>query len=263
MCFEAIQALAGVLTEPVWATQQEHGSQPENIFLMMKQPKTIAIDGPAASGKTTIGQLLAERLNYLFLDTGCMYRAVTLAALQQEVDVYDETAVTHLAQHLNLHIQPTNGETDGRVYTVLLNEKDVTWDIRLPDVDANVSQVSSYKGVRQEMVKRQREFVVNGRVIMVGRDIGTVVLPEAPLKLYITASPAERAQRRWQDRHDQGHTTSYDDILADVIRRDDIDSSRTHSPLRPAKDAIIIDTTGRTPEAILDEITNLVTAQPA
>lgn len=205
----------------------------------------IAIDGPAASGKSTISRLLAEQLNYLYLDTGCMYRAVTLAVLQQGLDVLAETAVTQLAQNLEIDIKPAHGEDDGRHYTVLLNGQDVTWDIRSPAVDKNVSQVSSYLGVRQEMVERQRHFAQRGNVVMVGRDIGTVVMPDAPLKLYITASAAERARRRWHDRQNQGHQADFDAILADVKRRDQIDSSRQHSPLRPASDAILIDTTAK------------------
>jgi CMP/dCMP kinase len=211
----------------------------------------IAIDGPAASGKSTVGRLLAERLNFLFLDTGFMYRAVTLAALRAGVDVADETAVTHLAAQLDLDVQPANGHDDGRHYTALLNGQDVTWALRDPAVDANVSQVSSYKGVRQELVKRQQAFGRRGQVVMVGRDIGTVVMPDAPLKLFVTASAEERARRRWRDRQAQGHAAAYEAILADVIRRDDIDSSRQHSPLRPAADALIIDTTAQSPEEIV------------
>ncbi len=223
-----------------------------------QQINVIAIDGPAASGKSTVAQLVAEQLNYLFLDTGCMYRAATLATLNAGIDVMDETAVTQLAQELKLDILPATDEEDGRHYTVLLNQKDVTWDIRSPAVDKNVSQVSSYLGVRQEMVQRQRKFGKRGNVIMVGRDIGTVVMPDAPLKLYITASAEERARRRWHDRHAQGHTDSYETILADVERRDKIDSNREHSPLRPAEDAIIIDTTGTAVETIIQNIVQLI-----
>lgn len=227
----------------------------------MNHPQTIAIDGPAASGKTTLGRMLAEQLGYLFLDTGCMYRAATLAALQQQVNVMDETAVTHLAQQINIDIQPIGNQQDGRFYTVLLNSQDVTWEIRSPQVDANVSQVSKYAGVRAEMVKRQRAFGANGRIVMVGRDIGTVVLPNAPLKLYITASPAERANRRWLERTKHGHHDQLEAILADVIRRDEIDSSRQHSPLRPATDAIIVDTTGKEPQTLLQDLVDMVTGQ--
>ena len=205
---------------------------------------TIAMDGPAASGKSTVGRLLAEKLNYVMLDTGFMYRAVTLAALNEGLDLEDETAVTQLATTLDLDVQSAAGHEDGRHYTALLNGQDITWDLRTPDVEANVSLVSSYQGVRQELVKRQREFGERGNIVMVGRDIGTVVMPNAPLKLYITASAEERARRRWLDRQAQGHPDTFEHILADVKRRDKFDSSRQHSPLKPADDAIIIDTTG-------------------
>lgn len=229
---------------------------------MNNKIELIAIDGPAASGKTTVGKQLAEKLDYLFLDTGCMYRAATLAVLQQGEDVNDETAVTRIAREMKIDIQQVDQEEDGRLYTVLLDGRDVTWEIRSPAVDANVSQVSKYIGVRREMVQRQREFGERGRVVMVGRDIGTVVMPDAPLKLYVTASPQERARRRHRDRHAQGQAISYDAILADVQRRDDIDSSREHSPLRPAADAILIDTTGRPPAAIVDQILEMIKEKP-
>lgn len=215
---------------------------------------TIAMDGPAASGKSTVGRLLAEKLGYTMLDTGFMYRAVTLAALNAGLDLADETAVTQLAATLDMDVQPAAGQTDGRHYTALLNGQDVTWDLRLPGVDTNVSLVSSYAGVRQDMVRRQREFGLRGSIVMVGRDIGTVVMPDAPLKLYITASAEERARRRWRDRQAQGHPDSFETILADVKRRDDFDSHRQHSPLKPAPDAIIIDTTGQSVEEVVDGI---------
>ena len=224
---------------------------------------TIAMDGPAASGKTTVGRLLAEQLGYVMLDTGFMYRAVTLAALNAHVSIDDETAVTQLASQISLDVKPIGEENDGRLYTALLNNQDVTWDLRTPDVDQNVSQVSSYAGVRQEMVKRQRKFGQQGNIVMIGRDIGTVVMPDAPLKVYITASAEERAHRRWRDRQEQGLTDRYEIILADVKRRDEIDSNRQHSPLRPADDAIIIDTTNRAIDDIVHELVRLAQATPS
>jgi cytidylate kinase len=217
-------------------------------------PQAIAIDGPAASGKTTIGKMLAVALGYLFLDTGFMYRAVTLAALENNVPVEDETAVFNLLTQLEIDVIQADGEKDGRLYTALLNGRDVTWDIRTAEVDKNVSQVAAYQSVRENLVKRQRALANRGRVVMVGRDIGTVVLPDAPLKLYIIASPDERAKRRRQEKIDRGQDHDYDQILTDIIRRDEIDSSRRFSPLRPAEDAIRIDTTGRPPESIIDDI---------
>jgi cytidylate kinase len=230
---------------------------------MDMQPDVITIDGPAASGKSTIGKMLAEELGFFYLDTGIMYRAVTLAAIDAGLELTDEAKVTKLSQTIDMHIKPSAGETDGRQYTVLLNDQDVTWDIRSPEVDGKVSLISSYPGVRREMVRRQREIASRGKVVMVGRDIGTVVMPDAPLKLFITASPEERARRRWQDRQEQGHSSGYDAILADVNRRDYIDSSRQISPLRAAEDAIVINSTDRSPQEILNDIMGLIEALAA
>lgn len=224
----------------------------------MTQPSMITIDGPAASGKSTIGHMLANELGYLYLDTGSMYRAVTLAGLKAGVDLANEDEITSLSHRIDMDIKPLTGEEDGRQYTVLLNGQDVTWEIRTPAVDSNVSLVSSYPGVRQEMVRRQRQLGQRGHIVMVGRDIGTVVMPDAPLKLFITASPEERARRRWVDREEQGHAADYEAILADVNRRDQFDSSRKVSPLKAADDAVIINNTGRSPEIILAEILDLV-----
>lgn len=216
--------------------------------------EAIAIDGPAASGKSTIGHMLAVRLGYLLLDTGCMYRAVTWAALDQNVDPANEPAVVQVAEAMRLDIEPPSDQDDGRLYTVLLDDEDITWQIRTPRVDVNVSQVSAYKDVRRELVQRQRAIAARGNTVVVGRDIGTVVLPDAPLKLYIVATAEERARRRWLEMTGRGDETSYETILQDIIRRDRFDGGRQHSPMRPAEDSIHIDTSGRTPEEILTSI---------
>lgn len=223
-----------------------------------KKIDTIAIDGPAASGKTTIGQLLADKLGYKMLDTGFMYRAATLAALETGVDVDDETAVTDLAREIHLDVCDGAGHKDGRLYSALLNGRDVTWQLRGPAVARNVSAVSSYLGVRQALVEKQRRFGENGRVVMVGRDIGTVVFPDARLKLYITATAEERARRRALDNQAQGHDSNFEAILADIERRDAFDSQRKHSPLLPAADAVTIDSSNLTPAEIIDQIMGLL-----
>ena len=223
----------------------------------MGKKGTIAIDGPAASGKTTIGHKLALRLGYLFLDTGCMYRAVTWAALQQGIDLTDEERVTGVAERLDMQIETADG-SDGDLYTVKIEQQDVTAALRTPQIDANVSTVSAYGGVRSAMVARQRLLAEKGEVVMVGRDIGTVVLPNAPLKIYMVASVTERAERRLKDRIAQGRPASLDAIVADLERRDEIDSGRKNSPLRPAEDAIIIDTSAKSPTAVLDQILHYV-----
>jgi CMP/dCMP kinase len=219
--------------------------------------QTIAIDGPAASGKTTIGRLLANRLAYRFIDTGSMYRAVTLAVLDADLDIDDEEAVLRLAEGLEIEIRPSGLANDGRLYTVLLGGRDVTWEIRQVGVDKHVSQVSAYPKVRALLVQRQRALAHSVGVVMVGRDIGTVVLPDAPLKLYIVASAEERARRRWKELCSRGFDQSYAHILADIRRRDQYDASRRYSPMRQAADAIMIDTTDRPPEDVVEEILRL------
>ena len=213
----------------------------------------IAIDGPAASGKSTLGEALAKFLSSLYFDTGVMYRAVTLAALQRGIDVQDEAAVTRLAQALSIEVTSAQA-ADTRQYTVLLDDVDVTWQIRQPQVDANVSVPSKYPGVRAEMVRQQRRIAANGNVVMVGRDIGTVVLPKADLKIYLVASVEERARRRYMEELSRGLTSNYESVLSDLRHRDHLDSTRRTSPLKPADDAIIIDSTNRTVADIAREI---------
>lgn len=225
-------------------------------------PDVIAIDGPAASGKSTLGFLLAQRLGYLYLDTGSMYRAMTLAAIRHGIPLDDEAALTELAAALQLDVLPLEDEDDGRQYTVMLDSEDVTWELRLPEVDAAVSQVSAVPGVRAQMVALQRAVGRRGGVVMVGRDIGTVVLPEAALKLYLVATAEERARRRLTDRHRLGYEDDFETTLADVVRRDEYDSNREHSPLRPAPDSIIIDTTGRRAEVLLEYVLALIDHAP-
>ncbi len=204
----------------------------------------IAIDGPAASGKSTVGEAVARALGFLYVDTGAMYRAVTQAALARGIPVDDEVAVVALAGRLDILIQrDTVG--DGRQYTVLVDGEDVTWALRSAAVDAHVSQISAYPDVRRILVREQQRLAAAGRVVMVGRDIGTVVLPTAPLKIYLDASAAERARRRYRELLARGRSVDYEAILAGIRARDAIDSRRAASPLQPAADAIILDTDGK------------------
>jgi len=209
----------------------------------MGMPEIIAIDGPAGSGKSTIGKLLAEYLDYLYFDTGVMYRAVTLAAINQGIDIENELRVSSLAENVKIHLQAPTIE-DGRDCDILMEGQDVTWDIRSPEVDAKVSIVSSYPKVRQVLSEKQRQIGLQGRVVMMGRDIGTVVLPEADLKIYLDASLEERAGRRYHERIQRGEDVDYDSILAMLRERDQIDSTREFAPLKPADDSIVIDTDG-------------------
>jgi cytidylate kinase len=207
-----------------------------------QRPSIIAIDGPAASGKSTVGGLLAARLGYVYFDTGVMYRAVTWAALEQGVDIDDESGVTELARQLVIDVvRPT--KNDGRQYTVLSDGRDVTWEIRRPEVDRGVSPVSAYPGVRSALTTQQRRIGSKGQIVMVGRDIGTVVFPNADLKVYLDATAEERARRRYEEMIGRGEAADYEAVLASVRRRDQIDSDRDVAPLRAADDAIVIDTT--------------------
>jgi len=214
---------------------------------------TIAIDGTAASGKSTVGQLLAERLGFLYFDTGAMYRAVTWCALQRNGPLQGEAAVTALAEELHIEVvAPTTD--DGRQYTVLADGDDVTWHIRRPEVDANVSLVSTYPGVRNAMVRQQRRIAAQGRIVMVGRDIGSVVLPQADLKVYLDATAEERARRRWKEKRERGEEVDREKILAEMRRRDRIDSHREASPLCVPEGALMIDTTHMDIAEVVEEI---------
>jgi cytidylate kinase len=202
----------------------------------------IAIDGPAASGKSTLAQYLANHLGFLYFDTGVMYRAATLAGLKAGISPSNEQRITELAFELSIDVRPPS-EADGRQYDVLVNGEDVTWELRSEAVDVNVSEVSAYPGVREAMTERQREIGRRGGVVMVGRDIGTVVLPEADLKLYLDASVEARAKRRFNERIARGEEVEYEEILENMRIRDRIDSSRDVAPLHPAEDAVMLDST--------------------
>lgn len=218
---------------------------------------TIAIDGPAASGKSTIAELLSKELNFIFFDTGVMYRAVTLAALRKLGVVDDEDAVTHLAEAVRIDVEKPS-QHDGRKYDVLLDGEDVTWEIRSADVEAHVSQVSVYGGVRKAMTSQQRRIGRRGNCVMVGRDIGTVVMPDADLKIYLDASAEERAQRRYRENVERGVNSDFDVILENVRTRDRIDSTRMIAPLKPAADAHIIDTDGLSIQDVLQRVKTLM-----
>jgi len=219
-------------------------------------PSIIAIDGPAASGKSTVGVLLAKRLDYLYFDTGIMYRAVTWAALQQLKAVDDEALVTKLSKEVQIDVQPPT-KMDGRLSDVLLDGADITWEIRSREVEAAVSQVSAYVGVRNAMTAQQRRIGQRGRIVMVGRDIGTVVLPEAELKVYLDACVEVRAQRRFEELHQRGEQADYKKILAAMKRRDKIDSTRAVAPLRAAEDAYRICSDEIDAEQVVDQVMEL------
>ena len=213
----------------------------------------IAIDGPAASGKSTLGLRLANTLGYLFFDTGVMYRAVTWLALQRGIDVRDEAALTALAEKTQIDVAPAS-KSDGRACDVLVDGQDITWETRRRKVEANVSIVSAYRGVRSALSQQQRRIGQRGRIVMVGRDIGTVVLPEADLKIYLDATAEQRARRRFDEIIARGAQADYNEILAKVIERDRIDSTRDLAPLKAAEDAIVLDSDKLTADEVLEQV---------
>ena len=223
----------------------------------MRKISTIAIDGPVASGKSTVGQRLALRLGYLYFDTGVMYRAVTWAAIRRGVPIEDEPAVSELAEKIVITVtRPT--VDDGRQYDVYADDEDITWAIRSPEVEVNVSPVSAYPDVRRALTRQQRTIGQRGDVVMVGRDIGTVVLPEADLKIYLDASAEERARRRCTEKLERGEGAAYREVLEATRRRDQIDSTRSTAPLKAADDAIILATDDLDIDGVVEAIMEMI-----
>jgi cytidylate kinase len=220
-------------------------------------PSIIAIDGPAGSGKSTLAHRLARRLGYVYFDTGVMYRAVSLAALERGVSIDDEVGLTELAESVRIDVE-TPAIDDGRLYTVLLDGIDVTWHVRTAAVDAIVSPVSAVPGVRRALLGQQRRVGQRGRVLMVGRDIGTVVFPEANLKLFVDASLETRASRRHEELVGRGEPVDYEHVLEEMRRRDARDRAKPISPLVPAPDAVVLDTTDLDIEAMVNRAEAIV-----
>ena len=216
---------------------------------MKSKPSTIAIDGPAASGKSTLAIAIAEYLDYLYFDTGVMYRGVTLVALNGGNTLPSEERCVVIAQEARIDVRPPSKE-DGRLYDVWINGEDKTLEIRQPEVDANVSVVSAYPEVRTALTKQQRRIALQGAVVMVGRDIGTVVLPEADVKIYLDASVEERARRRHSECLGRGDKVGYEEVFQSMRQRDDIDSTRHIAPLKPAQDAVIMNSDGKTAKEV-------------
>jgi cytidylate kinase len=216
----------------------------------MSRPSTIAIDGPVAVGKSTIGNMLAHRLGYRYVDTGMMYRALTWKALRLNIDLEDEESLSRLAKGTSIELEPLD--------KVLVDGDDITSEIREPDIERGVSLVAKVAGVREALVEQQQELAREGKIVMAGRDIGTIVLPRAELKVYLCASFEERARRRYLELVERGEVADYQAVLADLKRRDKIDSERTVSPLQPAQDAKLVDTDGLNVEQVLSEILDMM-----
>ncbi|MDE0823813.1 MAG: (d)CMP kinase [Dehalococcoidia bacterium] len=210
--------------------------------------RVIAIDGPVAAGKTAVGRELAQSLGFAYLDTGIMYRAITWLALKNNVPVEDEAALGNLARTSPIDLVGTSGDQ------VSVAGHTLGPELRESSVDRNVSVVSKATPVRTEMVAQQRKIADQSKIVMIGRDIGTVVLPDADLKIYLTASPENRAKRRWQEMQDRGQIVELMTVLSQTIKRDEIDTGRENSPLKPAEDAWELNTDGLDIRQVVQQI---------
>jgi cytidylate kinase len=215
----------------------------------------IAIDGPAGAGKSSVARRLADRLGYIYIDTGAMYRAVTYHVLSGHVAVEDEQAVSNAIAQVEIGFTVGEGEQ-----AVTLNGVDVSSPIRTPEVTRNVSQIASYQAVRTLLVNQQQKMAQAGGIVMDGRDIGTAVLPNAELKIFLTASVEERARRRFIETQGTPNELPYEQLLIDIAARDEADMSRAISPLTMAEDAILVDTTPMDREAVIEHLYALVQA---
>lgn len=215
---------------------------------------SIAIDGPAGAGKSTIAKMLAEKLNYTYLDSGAMYRAVTLCALENDININDREKLSELVKNLEIDVEYKNNE-----FKIYADNNEITDEIRSDKVDNNVSTIAQVKIIRDELVEKQREIARQKSIVMDGRDIGTRVLPDANFKFYITASVHERAVRRFKDIINRGENDKeFQEVKQEIKRRDKIDSNRKYSPLKKAEDAIEIDTTNLTKKEVLSKILQII-----
>jgi cytidylate kinase len=214
------------------------------------KPQLIAIDGPVAAGKSSVGSLLASKLSFVFFDTGMMYRAFTWKAISLSVSLEDESTLSQLAASTRFDFSPSERGD----FSFLIDGEDISCRLLCSEVEGKVSLISRVAGIRQAMVSKQRMLAQRGRVVMAGRDIGTVVLPWAELKIFLVASVEERANRRYSELLERGEKVDFAAVLAELRRRDEIDSHRAISPLKPAEDAIIIDTEKLTLHQVVDTI---------
>lgn len=216
-------------------------------------PTVITVDGPSGSGKGTLSQLLAKKIGYHLLDSGALYRLVALATLKQRIDIQDQQAVEKVAAQLDVHFDTAGDQT-----RVLLSNEDVTNAIRSETISKSASVVAAYPGVRAALLKRQRDFRQLPGLVADGRDMGTTVFPDADLKIFLTASAEARAQRRYRQLTEKGETVDLDGLIKDIQERDERDSNRTVSPLKPAPDAVLLDSTQMTIQEVLEAMLNLV-----
>lgn len=220
---------------------------------MVKKRIAVAIDGPAAAGKSTVAKIIAEKLSYIYIDTGAMYRALTLKALKYQLDLKDESKIKELLLHTTIELHQKDNKQ-----IVMLDGEDVTEEIRNQEVTNNVSYIAKISAVREQMVLRQQKLAENRGVVMDGRDIGTHVLPDAEVKIFLIASVEERAIRRYEENKRRGIATVLEELKEDIKKRDEMDMNREVSPLIKANDAVEVDTTSLTIEEVVQEILNVV-----
>jgi len=225
---------------------------------MKKNGLTIAIDGPAAVGKSTMGKLIARELGSTYIDTGAIYRAITWKVLKNNIDINDENMISNLVSDITITIERSNCKSLNDYYHIFVDGEDITEKIRDPRIDQNVSQIARLPKIRKQLIHLQRKLAEKGNIVMEGRDIGSIILPQADIKLYFTASEEERIKRRYKELIDKGYNVDYEEVKKQIVRRDEIDSKRKYAPLIKAKDAIVIDSTEKSIEEVKDNILKII-----
>jgi len=219
---------------------------------------TIAIDGPAAVGKSTMGKLIARELGFLYIDTGAIYRAITWKVLKNNIDINDEDTISELVSNTSITIEKTDTKNLNDYYHIFVDGEDVSEEIRDPWIDQNVSQIARLPKIRKQLIYLQRKLAEKANIVMEGRDIGSVILPQADIKFFFTASEEERIKRRYKELIEKGYNIGYEVVKKQIIQRDKIDSKRKYAPLIRAKDAILIDSTGKSIEEVKDKILKII-----
>jgi len=225
---------------------------------MKKKGLIIAIDGPAAVGKSTMGKLIARELCFLYIDTGAIYRAITWKVLKKCINIQDENMIFNLVLNTCITIERMDCKNLKNYYHIFVDGEDVTEEIRNPRIDQNVSQIARLPKIRKQLIYLQRELAKKGSIIMEGRDIGSIILPQADIKFYFTASEEERIKRRYKELTTKGYNIDYEEVKKQIVQRDKIDSKRKYAPLIKAKDAILIDSTANSIAEVKDKILKII-----
>ena len=225
---------------------------------MKKNGLRIAIDGPAAVGKSTMGKLIARELGFLYIDTGAIYRAITWKVFKNNININDENMISNLVSDTSITIERVNTKSLNDYYHTFVDGEDVSEEIRNPRIDQNVSQIARLPKIRKQLIYLQRKLAEKGNIVMEGRDIGSVILPQADIKFYFTASEEERIKRRYKELIKKGYGIDYELVKKQIIQRDKIDSKRKYAPLIKAKDAILIDSTKKNIEEVKDKILKII-----